>query len=235
MKKIKLFLVACLLGMAATASAQFANSKHSSSNSGNTDEWQGVRISYHPMSLVPDKGDNLGLTGFSAGYVKGISLSQNVPIFLEAGANLLWASKDLADDLGLEEDFEDYLDGYSAKLNMLSLNIPVNFGYKYEVNDKFSIYPYIGVNFRINALGTFKMEIEYEGETESETYNVFNDEDMGELGMGDAWKRFQAGWQIGVAFNINKFTLAASYEKDFTEISKKVKVSMPSITVGYNF
>ena len=80
-----------------------------------------------------------------------------------------------------------------------------------------------------------KIEAEYEGESESESIDVFSKDDMKEYEMGEAWKRFQAGWQIGVAFNINKFTLAASYGKDFTEISKKVKVSMPSITLGLNF
>ena len=193
--------------------------------------WQGLRVSYHPMSLSPDKGDNIGITGFSAGYVKGFALSQSTPIFLEVGANLLWASKDLTEDFGLD----DYDEDVSVKLNMFSVNIPVNFGYKYTVNDKFSIYPYIGLNFRVNAIGKLKIEAEYEGESESESIDVFSKDDMKEYEMGEAWKRFQAGWQIGVAFNINKFTLAASYGKDFTEISKKVKVSMPSITLGLNF
>lgn len=235
MSKIKLFLVVCLLGIAATASAQFTNSKGSSSNNGNMDGWQGIRLSYHPMSLIPDEGDNLGLTGLSAGYVKGFALSQSTPLFLEVGANLLWASKDLTKDLGFDEEY-DYEDmDISVKLNMLSLNIPVNFGYKYTVNDNFSIYPYVGVNFRINAIGKIKIKAEYEGESESESFDIFSKDDMEEMEMGDAWKRFQAGWQIGVAFNINKFMLAGSYGQDFTEISKNVKVSMPSITLGYNF
>ena len=231
MNRIKLLMAACLLGMAATASAQFANSKGSSSQGGDMSGWQALRVSYHPMRLSPDKGDNIGITGFSAGYVKGFALSQNTPIFLEVGANLLWASKDLTEDFGLD----DYDEDISVKLNMFSVNIPVNFGYKYTVNDKFSIYPYIGLNFRVNAVGKLKIEAEYEGESESESIDVFSKDDMKEYEMGEAWKRFQAGWQIGVAFNINKFTLAASYGKDFTEISKKVKVSMPSITLGLNF
>lgn len=227
MKKIKVFLVVCLLGMAATASAQFTNSKGSGSNSSDTEGWQGLRVSYHPMSMMPDGGDNVGLTGFSAGYVKGFSLSQNVPIFIEAGANILWISKDLSDDIDF--DFDEDIDA-SAKMNIFSLDIPVNFGYKYAVNEKFSIYPYIGVNFRINAIGKIKLEAEYDGDSASESLDLFSKDDMGE-----AWKRFQAGWQIGVAFNINKFTIAGSYGQDFTEISKKVKLSMPSITLGYNF
>lgn len=235
MNRIKLFMVVCLLGITTTVSAQFANSKSSSSHTSDMNGWQGLRVSYHPMSLSPDKGDNIGITGFSAGYVKGFVLSQNVPIFLEVGANLLWASKDLTDDLGFD-DYEDYEDiDISAKLNMFSVNVPVNFGYKYTVNETFSIYPYIGLNFRINAVGKIKMKAEYDGESESESIDVFSKDDMNEYEIGDAWKRFQAGWQIGVAFNINRFTLAASYGRDFTEISKKVKVAMPSITAGFNF
>ena len=119
MNRIKLLMVACLLGMAATASAQFANSKGSSSQGSDMSGWQGLRVSYHPMSLSPDKGDNIGITGFSAGYVKGFALSQSTPIFLEVGANLLWASKDLTEDFGLD----DYDEDVSVKLNMFSVNI----------------------------------------------------------------------------------------------------------------
>lgn len=195
-------MVVCLLGIAATVSAQFANPNSSSSYNGDMNGWQGLRVSYHPMSLSPDKEDNIGMTGFSAGYVKGVALSQNVPIFLEVGANLLWASNDLTEYL-----FGDYKNA-SAKLNMFSVNIPVNFGYKYTVDEKFSIDPYIGLNFRINAVGKIKTKIGDEYKSENESIDVFSKDDMEEYNMGDAWKRFQADWQIGVAFNINKFTLA---------------------------
>lgn len=47
MNRIKLLMVACLLGMAATASAQFANSKGSSSQGSDMSGWQGLRVSYH--------------------------------------------------------------------------------------------------------------------------------------------------------------------------------------------
>lgn len=223
MSKIKLFLVACLLGMAATASAQFANSKGSSSNS-EASTWQGLRFSYHPMSFKYDGGgDSEGLTGLSFGYTKGIALSSNVPLFLEVGANILWTHKKMDYDYdNYAYDGEDYDSAESDVLNMFSVNIPVNFGYKFVINDQFSLYPYVGVNFRVNAFGTYK--------NEGESYNIFDKKEMGE-----AFNRFQAGWQIGVAFNFNKFMLAGSYGQDFTEISKKVKLSMPSITLGYNF
>ncbi len=59
------------------------------------------------------------------------------------------------------------------------------------------VFPYVGVNFRLNALG--KLKGEYNGESGS--FNLFDEDDMGD----EACKRFQAGLQIGVAFGINRY------------------------------
>ncbi len=226
MKKF-IFMVVCLLGMATTASAQFANSRGSVSSS-DMSGWSGLRVSYHPMSFT-DGDDSEDLTGLSIGYTKGFAVSQSTPLFLEAGANLLWSSKNFSEHF--EDEYDYYYDDISVKLNMISVNVPINFGYKYALNEGVSIYPYVGVNFRFNVSGKIKVELD----DESESCDVFSKDDMDDFEMGDAWKRFNAGWQIGVACHINKFMIAASYGKDFTEIAKKVKVVMPSLTVGLNF
>lgn len=35
--------------------------------------------------------------------------------------------------------------------------------------------------------------------------------------------------------NLKQFFVGASYGSDFSELAKKVKASVPAITVGYNF
>ena len=73
-------------------------------------------------------------------------------------------------------------------------------------------------------------DIESESDSKSESYNVFDDDDM-----GDAWKRFQLGWQIGATLNINQYNVGLSYGADLMELAKKTDTKTFKISVGVNF
>ena len=207
MKKIKLFMVVCLLGIAATASAQFANS--SSSGSSDASAWQGFRASYLPLSINPDKGEGIDLTGFQVGYVKSFAISANAPLFIETGANLLYASGEIVDDFDM---------------NIFSVSVPINFGYQYAFSETARIFPYVGATLRGNILGNYKFD--------DETVSIFDDEWDNE---GMKAKRFQIGWQVGVAATFNQFVVGVSYGTDFNEIVEGGKVATTAISIGYNF
>lgn len=208
MKSIKLFMVVCLLGIAATASAQFANSSSSSSSS-DASAWQGIRVSYVPVSIEADGGGSLDFTGFQAGYVKSFGISANLPLFIETGANLFYMTGEVGDT--------------DMDMNMFSVSVPVNFGYKYAFSETASIFPYVGATLRGNILGKYKED--------GESVSIFDDD------LGDGWKakRFQIGWQVGVAATFNQFVVGVSYGTDFNEIIEECKVATTTITVGYNF
>ena len=210
MKRIKFFMVACLLGIASTVSAQFVNTSSSRSSMSNNSEatsWSGLRVSYHPVSFNGD-GPDFSFNGASIGYVKSFGVSSSAPLFIETGLSASW--------IGGEVKNTD------VKLNMFSLNAPVNFGYKFAFGENNAIFPYVGLTFRGNIVGTLKYD--------DESINVFDDGDMDD----DAWKRFQIGWQIGVGANFNTFFVGASYGTDFSEIMEGGKVAMPSLTIGFN-
>ena len=141
----------------------------------------------------------------------------------------------------------------------MGLTIPVNLVYGVRVNDNLAIKPYTGFYVRVNLMGKEKNEWNnfnyvgtypyghYEEEVEEETYNLF---DNGEDDMdGYAWKRVQAGWQIGVTFDIKKFNIGVEYGLDFNriansyewdeaiddEVKKDNKLSHVSVRLGYNF
>ena len=61
--------------------------------------------------------------------------------------------------------------------------------------------------------------------------NYFDKEDT----LDDPWKRVQVGWQIGVGFNYKKLYVGVAYGSDFSEITKKAKLSFTTIRLGYNF
>ena len=131
-------------------------------------------------------------------------------------------------------DYDDADDSYydfSQKCNLLSLNIPVNLLYRFNITDDFSISPYFGLDFRINLLGKNKYEETYDGDTDSWDGNLFDDDDMD----NEAWKRFQAGWHIGVGFDYRIIHIAIEYGTDFNEIAEKSKFATPAITLGLNF
>lgn len=253
MKTMKLYLSACLLAMATTVSAQFANSNTSTSRNMDTNGWSRISLSYNPIKIVTDyeEADDQNATGFSLGYTKGFSITKSLPLFVEVGINGLYAFNTIDAE---DDDLLDYIQeqGYDVerKTALFSLNIPINLAYKFSINDKFSIMPYLGINLKGNIIGKnkFKLNSSLEDtyyDNEKEFWEDFEDEfgkkdvnmfDKDEVGSKDAtWKRFQMGWQIGVGLNYDKLYVGVGYGKDFTELCKKTKIATTSITLGYNF
>lgn len=236
MKKFKLFVLAAFLGLATSASAQFVNSGSSNSSASSTSSsfdftsvktngWSRIYVSYLPskMKLDYDDADDMKFKGFQVGWLKGFGLTQRLPLYMEAGAAIQYRSYK-------DEESDSYYD-FSQKCNLLSLNIPVNLLYRFNIKDDFSISPYFGLDFRINLLGKNKYEETYDGDTDSWDVNLFDDDDMD----NEAWKRFQAGWHIGVGFDYRIIHIAIEYGTDFNEIAEKSKFATTAITLGLNF
>ena len=215
MKNFKLFLAACLLGLATAANAQFANSS-AASVSENNDAWDGIRVSYNLFAIEDDNIDeDLDKIGaFEIGHVKAFSISSTTPLFLETGASLLWASGDLFDKYDLK---------ISAEL--MSINIPVNLAYKFDIKEGMSIVPYAGLLLRYNISGEMEYDMTAYGEGKAKL-DMF-DEDEGD---GD---RIQYGLQIGARLDFNKFNVGVSYGFDINEIMDDTKTNKIAFTVGF--
>ena len=222
MKTLKALLVLAFVGLAGTASAQFANSGSSASGSSiwttvNTDGYNRVYVGYSGVKgkIDIDGADDMKFPGFSVGYLRGIGLTQKVPLYLEVGGEI---------DFNRYSESEEGLD---YKETLLGLKIPVSLVYRLNINENFSISPLFGFDFRLNLMG--KGKYEYDGE--SEDWNLFDDDEMD----GEAYKRFQAGWHIGVGFDYRALHFGVDYGTSFNEITEKVKLATTSVTVGYNF
>ena len=222
MKTLKALLVLAFVGLAGTASAQFANSGSSASGSSiwttvNTDGYNRVYVGYSGVKgkIDIDGADDMKFPGFSVGYLRGVGLTQKVPLYLEVGGEI---------DFNRYSESEEGLD---YKETLLGLKIPVSLVYRLNINENFSISPLFGFDFRLNLMG--KGKYEYDGE--SEDWNLFDDDEMD----GEAYKRFQAGWHIGVGFDYKALHFGVDYGTSFNEITEKVKLATTSVTVGYNF
>ena len=251
MKALKTIAAALLLTVSTGASAQSASSS-SGSNSGNNEGWSSVWAEYGISKITNDWDSDFDrdFNAVSIGFSKAFGLSKNQPLFVEAGLGLQYSFYSETGELG---DYEDEIDDeyaeyplpadYKKKVNMFSLKIPVNLTYKYDFpNSSFSIAPFVGVALRYNFSGKVKFENidddydedEYDEDPNCD-FNLFDKKDMRKCGM-NVWKRFQIGWNIGVkAMYKNKYSIGVAYSSDFSEISKKCKISSFNISAAYHF
>ena len=212
------------------------NRQTRASSSSKTNGWNTLYIEYNPIGYNVDyaSSDDESLTAFSAGYKYAFAISPGTPVFIETGIGIQYAYKN---------DFYDYDD---LDLKMLSAKIPVNLAYRFEVpNSSISLIPFAGAMIRYNIIGKIK-----DSNLTDKDYNLFDKNDVREVRDeynhfynnnlfsfdGKAYKRLQFGWQIGLKAIIgNSFLIGVSYGSDFSEISKKRKLSTTSITLGCAF
>lgn len=212
----KILLSAALLCLAGTASAQFAWCPEV-----DTDNYQRFQVSYVNEKLTNIPGDIYeGVGGFSFGYITGLSLTSEYPLFIETGAKLNWNHS--VEDFGEDED---------AKFTHMSVAIPLNLAYKFTINDRISIQPFAGLNFKFNVVATEKYG--------DDKLNLLSKDDMGS--RDDRGKFFQLGGHFGLGVNLTKFYLGWEYEGDFSKFveygksDEKCKFHTNYLTVGYNF
>ncbi|MBQ1253970.1 MAG: hypothetical protein IIY05_06465 [Alistipes sp.] len=248
MKKLFFLMVACLV--ATTASAQFVSSgsgnARNTASSGNffgqmsTDDYNRFYVGYNPTKIKWDDSDYEEefpmSSSLSVGYLHASSLSSQFPLFLEYGANFQYSFGKETDSY--EDDY--YEDEYDIEwgMNMYSVNVPVNLALKLQFNDC-ALTPYLGLNFRVNIAGSYKIS----GEGEEESVNIFSKSDMEDWYDTDkvTAKRFQAGINFGVGFNYKSLYLGVGYTSDFSKIFNYSdadfvgKIGVTSLTVGFNF
>lgn len=253
MKKLHILMLCSALAVGLNASAQFSNN---TSNGGSRANYSGeiessydrFQISYVNEKVSPDKGDDQSTNGVGLKWIHGISVSKNLPLYVQTGLDL---------HLGFWSD-EVQMKSYSnetyhkTKLTTLNAAIPVNLAYKFNVGQSFSIEPLVGLNVKFNILGKVKNSIETDEKWLQEdmkewTKEDFEDEfgfkesismfDKKDTGSKDAtWKRFQIGWHIGCNFIFSqKYYAGITYGTDFMEICKKSNTSTLTVGLGYVF
>ncbi len=237
MKKIKLIAAAVAVCAAMPAMAQFTGAGASNAaSSADNENYQRITVGYNGIFASPKGGESTTLNGFAAGYTYGLSLSSAMPLYLEFGGQLAYGSG-------------------SDKTSLMSIGIPVNVAYRFNITDAISVTPYTGLNFRVNVIGKAYGINMFSGKSDDnndwgdgwedwEDYSTYSsrgddydwdDEDL----YGDAddwkWKRFQMGWQIGAGVNFNKWYAGLRYELDFIKLQKYLNTSTLNVSVGYTF
>ena len=99
---------------------------------------------------------SITLKGIDLNYLRGISLTQKFPLYLEVGGRLTYDTYKYEDSDYDEGSYYTYNESWSDRLNLLSLSIPVNVTYKYTFSNGFYIAPFAGIHFRLNLLANDK-------------------------------------------------------------------------------
>lgn len=252
MKNIKAIMVAAVLSIAASASAQTTTATNASPEvTPVNNEWNTVYFEWSPSKLIPSTGDSESFTGLSLGYNRAFSISKNNPLYIETGFGLQYSFLSKMgkgtgyynSTYGTLHDSSIYGGTYvNVKANVdayvLSAKVPVELLYAWQIPDsKVTLIPHTGINLRFNILGVAKIKADVSGkgisESDEQTYNLFNEDDMG--GTDNMMNRFQIGWQIGLKARFNSlFMVGLSYEYDST-IFKKVNTSGVNVAAGLTF
>lgn len=150
-------------------------------------------------------------------YSRTFPLSSQSPVFLEVGGGLSY----------LEKTHSTYTSTSSTetKISLYSIKVPINIGYCFNFNNSnFYIAPYAGVVAKFHYKGDYKEN--------ATTTNIFDDK---------AYKRFQAGWQVGVDFGYKHFFVGAAYGQDFNDFKNTndgysaLKWKTFSVNIGARF
>lgn len=230
MKKILLF--GAMAALAFSASAQRANDADASwMGDGQPSSYNLIGVSYDNTHLGFHDGDDsegLGLNGFGLEYTHGFGLSSAYPMYLELGFkwNMGFGSKSYDDDYESEK----------IKYQMMRLDVPVSYAWRFIVSDSFSVTPYTGLDFRFNAMGKTRSEYNDNGDSyKTDWANLFDKDDMGD----ETWNRFQMGWHVGVRAEYSRAFLGVSYGTDFIHAYKDgdyhVSTGNLAVTLGYRF
>lgn len=189
---------------------------------------------------------NIGGLGSKPGFHIGAKAELGIPsiangVYVNAGA--VFSMK------GCKQDYGD-LGGAKTKANFL--DIPIHMGYRYNINNDFSIFGEVGPYFSFGLFGKTKTE-----ELDSDGFGDWSMTEYSYNTFGkDGLKRFDvgAGLRFGVELK-HKYSLAIGYDWGFIDLynqmgidesgeyedgtsfdlTPKMKTKNLTISIGYKF
>lgn len=151
-------------------------------------------------------------SGLHLGGVVGIQLSSEHPVYLESGLSYV--------EKGGKGDYKGEKHTYSLKYLLL----PVVVKYRYELDDVFSVQPFLGGYLATGVGGKIRNYAELESQS------AFS---------GDTFRRFDGGLRLGCGFEYQIMYAEACFDFGLANISRNDFASSHtrclSINVGVNF
>lgn len=204
---MKKFILLVLVAFACTAiNAQLVTSSSFKKEKSKTVWYAKAGMTFANVSADGESADNL------FGYNLGIAFDKpmgNSGVFWGMGLTLATKGYKVGDG-----DFE-------AKINANKLEIPLNFGYKYTINDDIAVDARIGGFVNYDVFGKY-----------TESYD--GDEESCNLGDLEDYDRFSAGIQFGVGVWYQHLNLNITYQNGLVK-QNDAKEKNWMISLGYAF
>lgn len=175
--------------------------------------------------------------GVKVGYQFGISADYVLPSNLYFQSGLVFASKgakyDQHDskipllDYYTETPMTSFIDEQSVSVNPIYLQVPINVGYKFELNNDLSVNiaggPYL--SYGVGGKATLE-EVNNEGHTEKNKQNVFGK---------DGWKRFDAGFNVQLGAEYNKFSVNFGYNFGMVNVDRMYDIYNRNLFISFGY
>jgi len=195
-------------------------------------EYTRLQVGFLSNKLTNIDEDAIAPKGFTLGGVMGLSVSDNLPLYLEPGVSLSWShsAKDLK-ELGAKIA--------ETKFTYMNVAVPVNGVYKFELNDKVAFSAHAGINLKVNFMAKEHDKV-YEPisgkQVSKHDYSWLSKTDMGD--RENRASIFQLGGQVGAGVHLNQFYIGYQFQTDFMKFQQwenqdKHKWLSQYITLGY--
>lgn len=171
------------------------------------------------LNLSSFLGDEYEDVGFKPGWRVGVGMEYQFTDLLALQPTLFFSQKGAKEDLG---------DNASVKFNEWYMELPINLQLRFNLTDNINLLaatgPYLGVGIGGKTSGEASTRASAKVETDT-----FGD---------DAFRRFDAGWGLGIGVEINRFQVGIDTQFGFCKLMDadgaphNVNIG---IMVGYTF
>ena len=195
----------------------------------------GLNVAWMTVSDGSASESSAGRTGFHISVSDQIRLFSRLPLYLETGVN--FSSR------GGKIQIEEYGSGADpvyedVSLRPMYLQVPLLVNYHFNIRDKFTIQPFLGVYYGVGIGGKIKSgkdKIDMFGD-----YSSFMRSDFGvRMGVGFVWRRIYFGLNgdLGCLNILKKGALMVDGGFQDTVDDTRVRLTNDSfsISIGYNF
>ena len=146
-------------------------------------------------------------SGFTVGGVSNIYLGNN--FYIEPGVSFFYSQYRydlIVGGIGVSEI-------KNPRLSKLGIEIPVVFGYTFDINNSFAISVFTGPQIRYALGGSV-------GVSEANP-----EDDYESLLKWDTYRRFDCSWKIGIGFPINNFMLSVEADLGMNNLIKSSQIA----------
>lgn len=214
MKKFMFFLVAAFI--CSTASAQLVTSTTITKK-----RTKAVWYLKAGMNIANISGDGVDASSI-AGYNVGIMFDRpfgNSGAFWGMGLQLATKGFKIEEEISGAEA--------STKYFANKLEIPLNFGYKFQINDDLAVDARVGGFANYDVFGKVKSTVKYQGNEDTQSISLGDAVDAGD--------RFGAGIQFGVGVWYQHLNFNITYQKGLVDQFDGAKENNWMLSLGYAF